>query len=91
MTHKFKPGDELWFEDHRNRFARGLRVRVKELIGTPLAYTVYPVPYGANFTAFEEELYTDKAKLVGVYGEWCRDPSLCTHKGYCPRDPTCGD
>jgi len=25
------------------------------------------------------------------YGEWCRDPNLCVDKGYCPRDPTCGD
>ena len=27
----------------------------------------------------------------GVYGEWCRDPTLCSGKGYCPRDPTCAD
>lgn len=27
----------------------------------------------------------------GVYKEWCRDPELCRGKGYCPRDPTCGD
>ena len=25
------------------------------------------------------------------YGEMCRDPNLCVGKGYCPRDPTCGD
>lgn len=25
------------------------------------------------------------------YGEWCRDPELCKGKGYCPRDPNCGD
>lgn len=25
------------------------------------------------------------------YGEWCRDPKLCAGKGYCPRDPNCGD
>lgn len=25
------------------------------------------------------------------YGEWCRSPELCAGKGYCPRDPTCGD
>ena len=26
-----------------------------------------------------------------AYGEWCRDPKLCAGKGYCPRDPNCGD
>jgi hypothetical protein len=25
------------------------------------------------------------------YGEWCHDPTICAGKGYCPRDPTCGD
>ena len=25
------------------------------------------------------------------YGPMCRNPSLCTLKGYCPRNPTCGD
>ena len=25
------------------------------------------------------------------YGEMCRSPELCAGKGYCPRDPTCGD
>ena len=25
------------------------------------------------------------------YGRMCRDPSACLGKGYCPRDPTCGD
>lgn len=32
-----------------------------------------------------------EAAAKGVYREWCRDPSLCADKGYCPRDPTCGD
>lgn len=27
----------------------------------------------------------------GVYGEWCRDPQACAHRGYCPKDPTCAD
>ncbi len=27
----------------------------------------------------------------GVYGEMCRDPSICEGKGYCPRDPACND
>jgi hypothetical protein len=26
-----------------------------------------------------------------TYGEWCRNPALCAGKGYCPRDPSCGD
>ena len=25
------------------------------------------------------------------YGPMCADPELCRGKGYCPRDPTCGD
>lgn len=25
------------------------------------------------------------------YGPMCQNPSLCTGKGWCPRDPTCGD
>jgi hypothetical protein len=25
------------------------------------------------------------------YGFMCRDPDLCFGKGYCPRDPNCGD
>ena len=25
------------------------------------------------------------------YGPMCRNPSLCAGKGWCPRDPTCGD
>lgn len=57
MTHRYKPGDELDFEDHRNRFSRALRVRVKELIGDPPnTYTVAALPAGPNFSAFEDEL-----------------------------------
>lgn len=26
-----------------------------------------------------------------AYGTRCREPDLCRGKGYCPRDPTCGD
>lgn len=29
-------------------------------------------------------------ELVGVY-PWCSRPELCAGKGYCPRDPNCGD
>jgi hypothetical protein len=25
------------------------------------------------------------------YGPMCRNPSLCAGKGWCPRNPTCGD
>jgi hypothetical protein len=25
------------------------------------------------------------------YGHMCMSPELCAGKGYCPRDPTCGD
>lgn len=58
MIHKFKPGDECMFDDNRNRYTRPVRVKVKELIGTPeRTYTVQPVPCGPNLTAFEEELY----------------------------------
>lgn len=27
----------------------------------------------------------------GVYGEWCRKPEACEHKGYCPLDPACDE
>jgi len=30
-------------------------------------------------------------KRSSPYGEMCRDPDACAGKGYCPRDPTCGD
>lgn len=32
-----------------------------------------------------------KLKAASPYGEMCQDPYLCAGKGYCPRDPTCGD
>ena len=32
-----------------------------------------------------------KKTAASPYGKWCRDPNLCAGKGYCPRDPTCGD
>jgi len=31
------------------------------------------------------------ARAHAPYGDWCRDPDACRGKGYCPRDPTCGD
>jgi hypothetical protein len=40
-------------------------------------------------TARKRRAAENKAK--GAYSQWCRDPSLCAGKGYCPRDPTCGD
>lgn len=30
-------------------------------------------------------------RRTAPYGEMCCDPDLCKGKGYCPRDPTCGD
>lgn len=33
----------------------------------------------------------DEQPLVGVYREWCRDPTMCAHRGYCPRDPACDE
>jgi hypothetical protein len=42
-----------------------------------------------------EKLANLKAALIEEaeppYGPMCRDPDLCAGKGYCPRDPTCGD
>lgn len=32
-----------------------------------------------------------RLRAKAPYGEWCRDPNLCAGKGYCPRDPNCGD
>ena len=26
-----------------------------------------------------------------AYGEWCRKPTACKGKGYCPLDPACCD
>ena len=31
------------------------------------------------------------SKERAPYREWCRDPKACAGKGYCPKDPTCGD
>lgn len=36
-------------------------------------------------------LETPLSRKDAPYGEWCRDPKLCAGKGYCPRDPNCGD
>ncbi len=51
-----------------------------------------------NASIIIEECYynlvTDDHLVKGwqpPYGEWCRDPRICEGKGYCPRDPTCGD
>lgn len=30
-------------------------------------------------------------KAKSPYGEMCMTPDLCAGKGYCPRDPACGD
>jgi len=30
-------------------------------------------------------------RKTAPYREWCMDPELCAGKGYCPRDPNCGD
>lgn len=35
--------------------------------------------------------FRSKQRPQGVYGPMCRDPEICTEKGYCPRDPTCAD
>jgi len=32
-----------------------------------------------------------KLREKAPYGPMCRDPELCRDKGFCPRDPTCGD
>ena len=33
----------------------------------------------------------DPGQSKAPYGPMCRNPELCAGKGYCPRDPTCGD
>jgi hypothetical protein len=38
-----------------------------------------------------ERLRRKRLKASSPYGEWCRDPDACAGKGYCPRDPNCGD
>lgn len=58
--HQFKVGDELTYEDTRNRFARALPVRVVELLSEPDAcYLVEPRPCGRRFPAFELELWME--------------------------------
>lgn len=37
----------------------------------------------------EQDVYTYKEHRP--YGSWCRDPVLCHGRGFCPRNPTCGD
>lgn len=32
-----------------------------------------------------------KLRETAPYGQMCRNPDLCAGKGYCPRDPTCGN
>lgn len=39
----------------------------------------------------EGETFWLPNKPQGHYKEWCRDPSLCDGKGYCPRNPSCAD
>lgn len=39
----------------------------------------------------ERERYLRRLRAKAPYGPMCRDPELCAGKGYCPRDPTCGD
>lgn len=57
MTHRFKPDDELDFEDHRWQHSRALRVKVVQLLGEPEdTYLVQPIPSGRTFPAFEDEL-----------------------------------
>ncbi len=57
------------------------------------AMTVSAVEYAAAFGEPNPTTSEINAamKRVSPYGEWCRDPKLCAGKGYCPRDPTCGD
>lgn len=38
-----------------------------------------------------ERLRHKRLRKSAPYGEMCRNPDLCVGKGYCPRDPTCGD
>ena len=59
-------------------------------------YGVHHLPRPENRCGFELRAEvvapgTPKSRPKGVYGEWCRDPAICAGKGYCPRDPTCGD
>ena len=45
----------------------------------------------ARDTATTEKIVLSKTAPSGPYGEWCRNPSACADRGYCPLDPTCGD
>lgn len=37
----------------------------------------------------EQDVYTYISNRP--YGSWCMDPVLCYGRGFCPRNPTCGD
>lgn len=45
---------------------------------------------GARFECPTMRL-TGNRWVTPPYGEMCRNPAQCEGKGYCPRDPTCGD
>lgn len=64
----------------------------------------YPIQYRDSATHADSRSFAERqaerlrhAKALGQvkseppYGYMCRDPQLCAGKGYCPRDPTCGD
>lgn len=52
-----------------------------------------PDPFNAPAARTQPETQepTNEKASIGHYGEWCRDPSACKGKGYCPKDPTCAD
>lgn len=39
----------------------------------------------------DEQGFVHHELFTPPYGRMCRDPSKCRGKGYCPKDPTCGD
>lgn len=45
----------------------------------------------AEICALEAQIAAETPVSQRAYSEWCRKPSACAGKGYCPLDPTCAD
>ena len=50
-----------------------------------------PAVHGEAEAARERLVAQAILRIGAPYGPMCRDPQLCAGRGYCPRDPTCGD
>jgi hypothetical protein len=49
------------------------------------AWEVSAIPLGAS------EVDTSPCPATSTPYPWCIEPKRCSHLGYCPRNPSCGD